>query len=107
MPTIIFIDHEDNKINVTANIGDTLMEAALNNDINGIIGECGGNCVCATCHCFVAEEWVDKLPAMEEEENEMLDAAADPRDESSRLSCQIEITDALDGLTVYIPENQV
>ena len=81
------------------------MEGAINNDIGGIVAECGGACACATCHSYIDEAWLDKLPAMDDMEDSMLDAAMD-RKPTSRLTCQIEVNDALDGLVVHVADNE-
>jgi 2Fe-2S ferredoxin len=81
------------------------MEGAVNNDIDGIPAECGGACACATCHAYVDQEWLPKLPVMDDMEDSMLDAAYERRD-NSRLTCQIEVTNELDGLIVHIAENE-
>ena len=85
--------------------GYTVMEGAVNNDIDGIPAECGGACACATCHAYVDQEWLPKLSAMDDMEDSMLDAAYERRD-NSRLTCQIEVTNELDGLIVHIAENE-
>ena len=85
--------------------GRSLMEAATTRGVPGIIGECGGCLSCATCHVYVEPEWVDKLAARSPMEADMLDFAFDVRD-NSRLSCQIKVSDALDGLRVRVPEKQ-
>ena len=90
---------------VSVNPGLTLMEAAVMNMVPGIEAECGGACACATCHVFVDPEWADKLPEKSETESGMLEFAAG-RQESSRLSCQIEVTEELDELTVRLPATQ-
>ena len=105
MPKITFISAEGAENTVSAAAGDTLMEAAFDHGINGVIAECGGACACATCHVYVAEQWVPRLPPMDDMEDAMLDAALERRD-VSRLSCQIELSDALDGLVVTIADNQ-
>jgi len=81
------------------------MLVALRNDFEGILAECGGACSCATCHVHVAAEWVDKLPPMDDLEQEMLDFAENVND-MSRLSCQLKITQEMDGLIVNVPESQ-
>lgn len=85
--------------------GKTVMEGAIDNDIPGIDAVCGGGCSCSTCHVYVDEEWLDKLPEQDDLEKDVLEFASDVR-ENSRLSCQIEVTDNLDGLVVSIPEEQ-
>ncbi|GHB34572.1 MULTISPECIES: 2Fe-2S iron-sulfur cluster-binding protein [Cyclobacteriaceae] len=106
MPQITYIDSDGNKHQVELPLGATIMEGAVQNDIKGIIAECGGSCMCATCHCYIGEEYLDKLPEMEEEEDEMLEGAVAPRTERSRLGCQVRISNALDGLVVEIPQEQ-
>jgi 2Fe-2S ferredoxin len=105
MPKIIYHDINGQRREVTADIGATVMETAVDNDVAGIVAECGGACACATCHAYVADSWVDKLQPMEEMEDAMLDAAVDRR-RNSRLTCQIEVTEALDGLEVTVASNE-
>jgi len=105
MPKITFIDYEGTERSVDANIGDSVMEAATSNDVPGIDADCGGACACATCHLYVDEAWVDIVGKPEDLEAEMLDVAEDVRDDS-RLSCQIKVTEAMDGLVVVTPESQ-
>ena len=81
------------------------MEVAVNNGVDGIVAECGGACACATCHAYVDAAWLDKLPPMDDMEDSMLDAAYKRRD-TSRLTCQIEITDELDGLVIEVADNE-
>ena len=101
MPKVIFVDHEGNKREIEAKSGTTVMEAAVQNLIPGIDADCGGACACATCHVYVDAAWADKIKAKES----MLDFAEDVR-ETSRLSCQIQMTDELDGIVVTTPEVQ-
>ncbi len=105
MAKITYIEFDETRHEVEVENGKSLMEGAVDNMIDGIIAECGGNCNCATCHVYVDEEWANKLSAPTEEEKEMLEGAAEPQ-ENSRLSCQIKATDELDGLVVHIPEFQ-
>ena len=105
MTTIIFIDHEGNETAVDAPNGESVMEAAINNDIDGIVAECGGACACATCHSYVDEAWLDKMPPMSDMEDSMLDAAYERRD-NSRLTCQIEMKDEFDGLVIHVADNE-
>jgi 2Fe-2S ferredoxin len=105
MPIINFIDPTGKKHTVEAESGQTVMEVAIRNMVPGIVAECTGACSCATCHVYVDEEWQAITGEAGEMEQDMLDFAIDPRD-SSRLSCQIRITDAMDGLTVRVPERQ-
>jgi ferredoxin, 2Fe-2S len=106
MPTITFIDQDGNERQFEADVGSTVMETAVNNDVPGILATCGGSCSCATCHVYVDESWVDKLPPPELEEEDMLDTAHDLQ-ENSRLSCQIKVTEELDGLIVTTPPRQI
>lgn len=85
----------------------SVMQAAVINDVDGIVAECGGSLMCATCHVYVADPWIDKLPPRTDLEDTMLDSTACPRAHNSRLSCQLQITDALDGLVVRLPEEQL
>ncbi len=105
MPKITFIDHSGASRTVDAETGSTVMEAAIRNDVAGIEAECGGACACATCHVYVEEAWREKVGGPSPMEEDMLDFGFDVK-ENSRLSCQIKVTDALDGLTVRVPERQ-
>lgn len=105
MPRVIFLGSDGTRNELEVSVGHTLMEAAVNNGVNGIVAECGGACACATCHAYVAEAWLDKLPAIEEMEDTMLDAVLDRR-ANSRLACQIEMTTALDGLEIQAADNE-
>jgi len=105
MSKITYNTH-DNKIHtVDVQNGLTVMEGAVQNDIPGIDADCGGGMACATCHVYVKEEWWDKLPNKEDGEEDMLDMAYEPN-KFSRLSCQIIVSDKLDGLVVNIPSKQ-
>jgi ferredoxin, 2Fe-2S len=105
MVKITFVDFEGQSRTVEAEIGSTVMEAAIRNDIPGIEAECGGACACATCHVYVDEAFLEKAPKAEPMEEDMLDFAHDVRN-NSRLSCQIKVTAELDGLVVTTPEQQ-
>jgi len=105
MPKITYIEHNGTEHVVEAEIGQTVMEVAIKNNIPGIEAECGGACACATCHVYVDEAWRAATGEPEEMEEDMLDFAFDIRD-SSRLSCQIKMTEELDGLVVRVPEKQ-
>ena len=105
MPKITFIDKSGNSKTIDVENGLTVMEGAIQNDIPGIDADCGGSMACATCHVYVEEEWLDKIPKAEEAEVDMIDMALKKK-KNSRLSCQILITDELDGLTVTTPEKQ-
>lgn len=107
MPKIIFIHPDGQQQAVETANGTSVMQAAVANGISGIVAECGGSAMCATCHVYVDPAWQDKLPAMDAVENEMLDSVADERRDNSRLSCQIALSAELDGLTVRLPANQL
>lgn len=107
VPKILFITLPERKMHeIAAESGNSLMEIAVKNGINRIIGECGGACACATCHVYIDEAWLDKTGVPDMMEEDMLDFALDVR-ENSRLACQIRITDELDGLVVFVPPRQV
>jgi 2Fe-2S ferredoxin len=105
MPKITFIQPDGTAQEVEAQSGMTVMETAKKNDVEGIEAECGGACACATCHVYVEEAWKEAVGGPSEMEEDMLDFAFDVRP-TSRLSCQIKVTDALDGLIVRVPEKQ-
>jgi 2Fe-2S ferredoxin len=107
MSTVTYTDHAGQSRVVEATVGDSVMETAVRNGVPGIVAECGGSLMCATCHVYVDEEFADRLPEMSPDEDEMLEAAASERTERSRLSCQIVLTDELDGLVVWLPETQI
>lgn len=104
MPRIIYHDVHGGRHEVDVAVGSTVMEGAVDNGIAGIVAECGGACACATCHAYVAEAWLSSLVPPSEIENAMLDSAADRR-ATSRLTCQIEVSDALDGLELFVADN--
>jgi ferredoxin, 2Fe-2S len=105
MPKITFVDVRGATRTVETETGSTVMEAAIRNGIPGIEAECGGACACATCHVYVDDAWVEKAGKPVPMEEDMLDFAFDVRP-TSRLCCQIRVTDALDGLVVHTPEKQ-
>ena len=105
MPKITFIDSSGEKKTVEGEVGSTVMETAIKNLIPGIEAECGGACACATCHVYVDEGWIEKTGTAEPMEEDMLDFAFEVRP-TSRLSCQIKVTEDLDGLVVTTPERQ-
>jgi len=105
MPKITYISHEDKKSVVEVPIGLSVMEGALQNNIEGIDADCGGSMACATCHVYVSENWVNKIEKIHDAEQDMLDMAYEPK-KNSRLSCQIIVTDDLDGLEVTTPIKQ-
>jgi 2Fe-2S ferredoxin len=105
MTKITFVDHENHTATLDAEIGATVMEVAIRNAVPGIEAECGGACACATCHVYVDEAWREKVGGPSPMEEDMLDFGFDVRP-NSRLSCQIKMTEALDGLVVHIPARQ-
>ena len=106
MPKITYIDSTGSKKTIDVANGLSVMEGAVQNNIPGIDADCGGGMACATCHVYVKEEWFDKLVKKEDGEEDMLDMAYEPN-KFSRLSCQIIVTDELDGLVVTTPSKQV
>ncbi|MFF3335301.1 2Fe-2S iron-sulfur cluster-binding protein [Streptomyces sp. NPDC002888] len=107
MPTVIFQLPDGTERKVTAASGTVLMQAAVSHGVAGIVAECGGNAACATCHVYVAAGQSDLAGPPNGVEDEMLDFTAAERRPTSRLSCQIQLSDALDGLVVHVPEEQV
>lgn len=107
MTAITFIHPDGRKDTVEARDGDSAMRTALNNGIEEIVAECGGQAMCATCHVYVADDWIGKLHPMSDEEDALLDGVAADRLPASRLSCQIAITPELAGLTLRLPPRQV
>lgn len=105
MPKITFVEANGERHTVDAPSGSTVMEVALRNNVPGIDAECGGACSCATCHVYVAPDWSEAVGGPSPMEEDMLDFAFDIRP-TSRLSCQIKMGDALDGLVVELPERQ-
>ena len=106
MTKITYITHDNQTHTVEVQNGLTVMEGAVQNDIPGIDADCGGGMACATCHVYVKDEWFDKITPKEEGEEDMLDMAYEPK-KNSRLSCQIIVSDELNGLVVHLPEKQV
>ena len=107
MARITYIEHSGTPHEVDVAPGLTVMEGARDNGVPGIEADCGGACACSTCHVYVDEAWVDRLPAKEAMEEDMLDFAWKPDARRSRLTCQIKVTAALDGLVVHLPERQI
>lgn len=105
MPKITYIEHSGAEHVVDVNPGFSVMEGAVKNGIPGIDADCGGACACATCHVYIDAAWADKVGGKSEMEESMLDFAQNV-EANSRLSCQIEVSDALDGLIVRMPESQ-
>ena len=105
MTKVIFNTHDNKTHTIDVQNGLTVMEGAVQNDIPGIDADCGGGMACATCHVYVDENWMQKLPQKDDGEEDMLDMAFEPK-KNSRLSCQIIVSDELDGLIVNIPSKQ-
>ena len=105
MTKVIYKDFKGNSKTIDVENGLTVMEGAIQNDIPGIDADCGGSMACATCHVYVEEKWLDKLPMAEEAEVDMIDMAFEPK-KNSRLSCQIIVSEELDGLVVTTPSKQ-
>ncbi len=105
MPLVTFITHDGDTHDVQVEAGTNVMQAAIDNGIDAILGECGGSGSCATCHCYIDERWYDKVGAPGDTEKAMIDCALEPMP-TSRLGCQIVVTQALDGIVVRLPESQ-
>lgn len=106
MTRIVFVEADGRRIEVDAKDGVSVMYAATLNNVMGIVGECGGAAMCATCHCYADPAFADKLPPRSDIEDEMLECTAAERTELSRLSCQIEIKPELEGMVIRLPETQ-
>ena len=103
MPKITYVAVDGSQHTIDAAIGDSVMSTAVKNGVAGILAECGGNCTCGTCHVYVDEDFVPMVGPLGDLEEDMLDMAVTDRRPNSRLSCQIKVTDGLDGLTVHLP----
>ena len=105
MAKIKYIEHKGKSHTIDVANGLSVMEGAIQNNIPGIDADCGGSMACATCHVYVKEEWFDKLPKKEDGEEDMIDMAYEPN-KFSRLSCQLTVSNELEGLVVKLPEKQ-
>tara|TARA_B100001059_G_scaffold127735_1_gene127619 strand:+ start:116 stop:436 length:321 start_codon:yes stop_codon:yes gene_type:complete len=105
MPKITYINNKGDSKTIEVDNGLTVMEGAIQNDIPGIDADCGGSMACATCHVYVEDKWLNKIPKAEEAEVDMIDMAFEPK-KNSRLSCQLIVSDELEGLTVITPAQQ-
>ncbi len=105
MPKITFVEPGGDRKTVEIAVGTSVMEGAVDHGIDGIVAACGGSCSCSTCHVHVDAEWVERVGVAHEAEQDVLEFAIDP-DERSRLSCQLEVSEALDGLVVHVPSEQ-
>jgi 2Fe-2S ferredoxin len=106
MPKITYVLTDGTRKDIDAAAGKSIMEAAIKNNVKGIDAECGGCLSCATCHVYVDEAWVERLPAPEEDEADMLGFVASERKPTSRLSCQVVMNATLDGIVVRVPPTQ-
>jgi 2Fe-2S ferredoxin len=106
MASVTYIEHDGTRHQIDVPNGNSVMQGAINNSIAGITAECGGALACATCHCYVDDEWIGRTGSPSKAEIEMLQATAAERKPGSRLSCQITVGDELDGLVVRLPEAQ-
>lgn len=106
MPTVIYLENDGTEHRIEAPVNRTLMQIAVDNSVPGILGDCGGSCSCATCHAYIDARWADQLPPISETEAFMLEDVPEPR-EGSRLCCQIRMSEALDGITVQMPAEQI
>ena len=106
MTKITYIENNGKEHTVDVQNGLTVMEGAVQKDIPGIDADCGGSMACATCHVYVKDDWYNKLDEKSEGEDDMIDQAYDPK-KNSRLSCQITVSDKIEGLIVHLPEKQV
>jgi 2Fe-2S ferredoxin len=107
MPTISIVHADGRPEGIDAREGESAMLAATRHGITGIVAECGGNAMCATCHVYVDDDWLGRLPAVSDQEDALLDGAAAQRLANSRLSCQIKIAPDLDGLILRLPDRQI
>jgi 2Fe-2S ferredoxin len=107
MPRVTYISHDETAKTLDIDVGTSVMQAAIFNGIDGIVAECGGSCMCATCHVYVREDQLALTPPMEADEDAMLEGAACERRPSSRLSCQLVVSPEMDGLVVHLPETQI
>lgn len=107
MPSVTYVQHDGSAQVIEVADGENVMRGALNHDLPGIVGECGGGLACATCHCYVDEAWMDKVGGpSSQDETDMLESTAAEVTPASRLSCQIVMSPGLDGLIVHLPEHQ-
>ena len=107
MVKVTYVAADGTRTTVEGEAGDSVMATAIARGVDGIIGECGGSMMCATCHCYVDEEWAEKTGPQNDGESDLLDCAASEVKPTSRLSCQIRMSEDLDGLVVHLPESQL
>ena len=106
MPRVTYISQDETATTLDIPVGTSVMQAAILHGVDGIVAECGGSCMCATCHVYVKEEQLAMAPPMQPDEDAMLDGTASPRQPNSRLSCQLVATAEMEGLVVRLPETQ-
>src|SRR5512135_2243750 len=106
MPRVTYISHDGKQTTLDVPVGTSVMQGAVLNGVDGIVAECGGSCMCATCHVYVRDDQLALVPALGEDEEAMLEGTASPRRSNSRLSCQLVVTPQMEGLVVYLPETQ-
>ena len=106
MPRVTYVSQDGKETTLDIAIGTSVMQAAVFNGVDGIVAECGGSCMCATCHVYVQEDQLAKCPPMQTDEDAMLEGTASPRQPNSRLSCQLVVSEQMDGLVVRLPETQ-
>ncbi len=107
MPHVTYIDTAGKETTLDIAVGTSVMQAAVFNGVDGIVAECGGSCMCATCHVYVRDEQLALCPPMQPDEDAMLEGTASPRRPNSRLSCQLTVSPEMDGLVVHLPETQI
>ena len=106
MLRVTYVQPDGCLFEVEAAVGDTLLDAALDNGVAGILGQCGGGCTCLTCHCYVEAPWIDRLPAPIADELDLLEYLPE-REPSSRIACQVRLSESLDGIVVRVPIRQI
>ena len=106
MPRVTYISQDQKTTTLDIDVGTSVMQAAVLHGVDGIVAECGGSCMCATCHVYVTDEQLAMTPPMQPDEDAMLEATASPRQPNSRLSCQLVASAEMDGLVVRLPETQ-
>ena len=106
MPRVTFVQPDGSRQTVEAATGRTGMDAARDHGVRGLRGECGGEALCSTCHCYVDSDWMDRLPPRLKDEADLIDFVHEPRP-ASRLACQLVLTEALDGLVLHVPPRQL
>lgn len=106
MPKVTYIDTAGKETTLDIDVGTSVMQAAVFNGVDGIVAECGGSCMCATCHVYVREDLLARCPPLGPDEDAMLEGTASERRANSRLSCQLVVAPEMEGLVVYLPETQ-